>query len=283
MIEMGPVINGLMNNEEIIKIEFDHHLGADSGYIGWKKYSLVDEASSACELIGYFALKLAERKTLLEKYRITDLFTRNFVLSLVTGIISDSKMGKYLKSNRERWFYNYFSSLFNELLFNKTESGSGNFSTMKDVFDKLEKLSEEEDSCFEYISGKIRKSSYIQYVILNREDMNYLYSKFPAEVIVTVARYTADILSDKSGYLSLVCYYDKPEKSGLIQFRMRRNHSFRLLDLRNIIAEFNIENGGGHPGAVGFRISSSDIEDLDAYTEKLIEKTEKMIMEKQGR
>ena len=282
MIEMGPRIKSLINNEKIIKIEFDHHLGADSGYIGGKKYSLVDEASSACELIGYFAIKLLERKKLLSKYSITDLFTRNFVLSLITGIISDSKMGKYLKTNRERWFYNYFSSLFNELLYNITESGSGNFSTMEDVFNELEKLSEEEDSCFEYLSGKIKKSSYIHYIILNREDMNYLYSKFPAEVIVTVARYAADILSEKSGYLSLICYYDDPEKSDLIQFRMRRNHDYRLLDLRDIIDKFSIENGGGHPGAVGFRLPSSEIEDLDLYAEELIKGTEQIIKELKG-
>ena len=282
MIEMGPRIKSLVDNDKIIKIEFDHHLGADSGYIGWKKYSLVDEASSACELIGYFAIKLLERKDLLSKYGITDLFSRNFVLSLITGIISDSKMGKYLKSNRERWFYNYFSSLFNELLYNKTESGSSNFSTMADVFNELEKLSEEEDSCYKYISKKVRKSFYIHYIVLNKEDMNYLYSKFPAEVIVTVARYAADILSEKSGYLSLICYYDNPEKSDLIQFRMRRNHDYRLLDLRTIIEKFSIENGGGHPGAVGFRIPSPEIDDLELYIVRLIKETEEIIKELNG-
>ncbi len=277
MIEMGEKINSLFDNDRIIRIEFDHHLGADSGYIGLKNYSLVDEASSACEIIGYYALKLVERKKLLEKYSVTELFTRNFVLALITGIISDSKMGKYLKSNRERWFYSYFSSLFNELLFNKTDSGSGNFSTMEDVFNELEKLSEDEDRCFSYMSDRIRKSSCIYYVILDRSDMEYLYREFPGEVIVTVARYTANLLSEESGFLSLVIYYDDPEKSDLIQFRMRRNHGYTDLDLRDIIEIFNIENGGGHPGAVGFRIPSAEIADLSAYAANLISETEKMI------
>ena len=277
MIEMGAKIKSLLNNDDIIRIEFDHHLGADSGYIGSKNYSLVDEASSACELIGFFALKLLDRKELLQKYHISELFTRNFVLSVITGVISDSKMGKYLKSNRERWFYNYFSSLFSDLLFNKTDSGSGNFSTMEDVFNELEKLSEEEDSCYAYISKKIRKSAYIHYITLSGSDMDYLYDKYPDEVIVTVARYAADILSEKSGFLSLVSYYDNPEKSDLLQFRMRRNQNYRLLDLRDVIERFNIEDGGGHPGAVGFRMPSGNIDDIEVYVEKLIVETEKMI------
>ena len=277
MIEMGNKIESLLKDNRIRKIEFDHHLGSDSGYIGDKGYSLVDEASSACELIGYFALKLIKRRELLLKYRIKDLFTRNFVLAVITGIISDSKMGKYLKSNREKWFYRYFSSLFNELLFNKTESGSGNFSTMEDVFNELEKLSEEEDRCYEYISGKIRTSPYIHYILLEKKDMDYLYSEFSNEIIVTVARYAADLLAERSGFLSLIIYYDNPDKSELIQFRMRRNKDYRLLDLRRVIEKLSIENGGGHPGAVGFRIPSEEIPDIFEFKNKLIEVTEEII------
>ncbi len=186
-------------------------------------------------------------------------------------------MGKYLKSNRERWFYKHFSSLFNDLLFNKTDSGSGNFSTMEDVFNELEKLSEEEDSCYAYISKKIRKSSYIYYIVLNRSDMDYLYEKYPGEVIVTVARYAANILSERSGYLSLISYYDNPEISDLVQFRMRRNQNYRMLDLRDVIEKFNIEDGGGHPGAVGFRMPSGDIDDIEVYVQTLISESELMI------
>ncbi len=277
MIEMGPVIGSLFDNLEIPKIEFDHHLGADSGYTGDKNYSLVDEASSACELIGYYALKLNDRKDLLEKFGIDDLFTRNFVLSVITGIISDSKMGKYLKSNREKWFYRYFSSLFNELLFDKTDSGSGNFSTMEDVFSELEKLSEEEDLCFRYISGKIKKTEYFQYAVLTAEDMDYLYRNFPDEVIVTVARYSADILAENSGHLSLFVYFDNPDRSDLVQFRIRRNKDYRKLDLRMLISKFSIENGGGHPGAIGFRIERGMIDDIESFSEDFIKNTEDVI------
>ena len=267
----------MISDPGIIKIEIDHHLGADSGYIGDYGYCLVDEASSACELIGYFALKLTAAREILEKYHVSDLLSRNFVLSVITGMISDSKMGKYLKTNREKWFYNYFSSLFNDLLYKKTDTGSGNFSTMEDVFAELEKLSEEEDSCYRYLSERKKSSAKIGYIILSPEEMEYLYSRYSNEIIVTVARYAADVLAEESGFISLVVYHDNPEKSSLVQFRMRRNHDYRDLDLRKVIERFKIENGGGHPGAVGFRIPAEEAGDVRLFAEKIISGTEKMM------
>ena len=279
MIEGGGRIKEMLGESKIRKIEIDHHLGTDSEYIGDNGYCLVDEASSACELIGYFAIKLSKKGELLEKYHVSDLFTRNFILSVVTGMISDSKMGKYLKTNREKWFYKYFSTLFNRILLKKTDAGSGNFSTMKDVFAELEKLSEAEDSCYKYFVERKKESSHIAYVVLHKGDMEYLYSEYGSDIIITVARYAADKLAENSGSLSLVVYYDNPEKSNLIQFRMRRNHNYKELDLRTVIEKFRIENGGGHPGAVGFRIKPDEIADLESYTEMLIAGTEEMIEE----
>ena len=105
----------------------------------------------------------------------------------------------------------------------------------------------------------------------------YLYEKYPGEVIVTVARYAANILSEKSGYLSLISYYDNPDISDLVQFRMRRNQNFRMLDLRDVIEKFNIEDGGGHPGAVGFRMPSGNMDDIEVYVQTLISESELMI------
>jgi len=261
----------------IIKVELDHHLEADSGYIGDRDYCLVDEASSTCELIGYFALKLRAKKGFLEKFQMPDLFSRNFVLSVMTGMISDSKMGKYLKSNREKWFYNFFSTLFNDLLVRKTNSSTGNFSTMGDIFNELERLSDEEDECYKYFIKNKRKSDHIGYVIIKSTDAEYLYSRYEQELIITVARYTADVLSEDSGFISLVVYYDKSDISNLIQFRMRRSQEYRKLDLRKVIEKLKIENGGGHPGAVGFRVDRNKIADIEEYTDLIILETEELI------
>jgi nanoRNase/pAp phosphatase (c-di-AMP/oligoRNAs hydrolase) len=75
--------------------------------------------------------------------------------------------------------------------------------------------------------------------------------------MTTIAKAVADALAENSGKLGLVAYLDHPSVSDLMQFRVRRSHSFRDLDLRDILGVLGASNGGGHPGAVGFRFPKS--------------------------
>ncbi len=278
LLEDSPGAASLLASPDLLKIEIDHHLEADSTYIGDPGYRLVDEASSASELVGYIGFKLRNRCELLEAHQIVELFSRNLVLAILTGIIGDSKMGKYLKTSREKWFYKNFSTMFNAMLASKTYKSSRNFSTMEEVFSELEKLSEKEDLCYRYmIARKDARSEQIYAVVLREEDTAVLTADFDPDTIITVARYTADRLAEESGCLSLVAYYDDSEVSRWIQFRMRRSQSFKTLDLRRVLKRFEIANGGGHPGAIGFRLDREEVTDIDAYTRRIIEGTEEMV------
>ena len=277
MIECGVSVSEIMENKEALKIEIDHHLEADSAYFGDEGYRLVDEASSACELVGLIALKLRHRQDLTKKYNITDLLSRNFVLAVLTGIIGDSKMGKYLKTAREQRFYRIFSSMFNELLTDQTTK-AGNFSNQEEVFNELGRLSDDEARCHSAFLNERRESRYVGYVVMDKVAMEAIYGEFNHDTIIAASRSIADILAEESGYLSLVVFYDHPSVSDLIQFRMRRSETFKRYDLRKIIEMLSIKNGGGHEGAVGFRIPSTEIQDIEEYTVTLIEKTEAAIL-----
>ncbi len=278
MCETFPGSDDIFNNKNVLKIEIDHHLEADSDYIGDKEFCLVDEASSASELVGLIAFKLKNRGDIIDPFNIQDLFSRNFVLAVLTGIIGDSKMGKYLKTSREKWFYRLFSGMFNEMLTSKTHKNSKNFSTMDEVFTELQQLSQKEDECFTLMmKQKVDISPKIGSVIVSREVIRQMRSIFDYDTIVTVARYAADSLAEYSRYVSLVVYYDDEKDSDLIQFRMRRSQAYRALDLRTVLETFGIENGGGHPGAIGFRIPEEEIQDLGGYVESLVKGTEKLI------
>ena len=270
----------LMSDPEILRIEVDHHLEADSAYIGDEGYCLVDEASSASELVGMLSFKLKNREDLINAFNIQELFSRNFVLSVLTGIIGDSKMGKYLKTRRERWFYKLFSTMFNQLLSNITRKDSNNFSTMDEVFKELQQLSFEEDECHRLMMDqKVEISPKIGTVIIPRSVIEEMRSKYDHETIVTVARYTADSLAETSRLLSLVAYYDDKQDSDLIQFRIRRSQSYKDLDVRKILNEFHIENGGGHPGAIGFRFPEKEISNLETYVRSLVPGIEQLMVE----
>ena len=271
MREIFPGGEELLARTDILKMEIDHHLEADSAYNGDEPFCLVDEASSACELVGLLAFKMNNHPDIRAGYDLQDLFSRNFVLAVLTGIIGDSKMGKYLKTSREKWFYRLFSGLFNEMLVTKTHKDSLNFSTMDQVFSELQQLSRQEDECFSMMMEQRRDySPQIGAVVVLPDVMATMRRLFDHEIIVSVARFTADTLAEQSRKLSLVAYYDDQEESGLIQFRVRRSQAYSLLDLRRILDKFGIENGGGHPGAIGFRIPQSQIPDPEGFVRELI-------------
>lgn len=277
MKEHFPDSDEIFENRSILKIEIDHHLEADSAYIGDEGYRLVDEASSASELVGMLAFKLNNRTDIIQQFNIQEIFSRNFVLAILTGIIGDSKMGKYLKTRKERWFYKLFSSMFNQRLTRITRKDSNNFSTMNEVFNGLQQLSYQEDECYrQIISQKVEISPLIGSVIIPREMMTQMRKVYDHETIVTVARYTADSLAESSGQLGLIVYYDDKKDSDLIQFRLRRSHSYKKVDLRTVLKKFHIENGGGHPGAIGFRFHNKEIPDLTEYVKILISGLEKI-------
>jgi nanoRNase/pAp phosphatase (c-di-AMP/oligoRNAs hydrolase) len=276
MIEANEMIQNVLEEESTLKIEIDHHIGSDSEYFGRESYCLVTEASSSGELVGHILLRLKNNKRLLKRFQIDDLASRNIVLAILTGIIGDSKMGMYLKSDQEKKYYRVFSSMFNELLVQKTTRRT-NFSDMRQVFQEIQRLSRKEEKCFNYFVDRKRFSRRIGYVILGEQDIARLSLEFDNDTIVSVARGVADILAEESNWLGLVCYYDPPEQSDLVQFRLRRSHQYKAIDLRTVLKSFSISNGGGHEGAIGFRIPKSEIEDLELYVDQMIEGIEDMI------
>ncbi len=270
MLQTCPSADKLLKSPEIRLIEFDHHLAADSAYIAPLPYALVADASSTCEHIGYLALKMCLRPELAGDIDLKNLFTRNFVLAVLTGIVGDSKMGKYIKNRKEQWYYDLFSTTFAHLLEETTEKGSSNLSTIDEVFDEITRLSRLEELCFSWFMEDIGKTKFVHYSLLPQKHTNPLPPEIDLDLLINTARAVTDSMAEKSGKLGMVAYYDPLEKSDLIQFRLRRSHTYRGLDLRNILSEAGITNGGGHEGAVGFRIPRSEVPNLQTFVDSLI-------------
>jgi diguanylate cyclase (GGDEF)-like protein len=278
MMEASPAVRELLARPDVLRIEIDHHLAADSGYFGDEDYRFVTEASSASELIGHILLKLEGRKELLERHQVTEVFPRNLVLAILTGIIGDSNMGQYLKSRREKKYYQIFSGMFNEMLSRRTTKRS-NFFTMAEVYSELQKLSSFEQGCFRYMMERKRSSGSISFVALSEAESKPLFDTCDLDTVVSAARVITDKLAEESGKLGLVAYYDQPERSDLVQFRLRRAGAWKKYDLRELLTKFSISNGGGHEGAIGFRIPRGEIPDFAAYITTLVEGIEEIIKE----
>jgi nanoRNase/pAp phosphatase (c-di-AMP/oligoRNAs hydrolase) len=283
MLMKNDSISEMIADPSIRKIELDHHLGANARYTGDKGYCLVSQASSTGELIGYLCLKMAAR---LNSKSIgggaAGFFSRNLALAILTGIVGDSQMGRYLKSNRERWYYHIFSTIFERLLAQTTNIGSKNLASMLDIYTLIQSLSNQELNCFKEMEEGLQTSPYIHAVVAGREKSAELFSRYDNEIIVNVSKYAADWLSEESGKLGLSAYYDDPSLSDFVQFRLRRSASFTGFDLRTVLAALNITNGGGHPGAVGFRIPKGEIPDIRQYTGELLARIGRLINIEEG-
>ena len=120
-------------------------------------------------------------------------------------------------------------------------------------------------------------SQSIGWVALDEGDTEKLFRNVDEQTVVNVVRAVANELAEESGRLSLVSYYDKPGLSDLIQFRMRRSQAYKKYDLREMLTLFSIENGGGHEGAIGFRLPRSEIDDYNLYVQGLIGGLEKVL------
>jgi nanoRNase/pAp phosphatase (c-di-AMP/oligoRNAs hydrolase) len=274
MIAMNSYIAGLFEDKEILKLEIDHHLAGDAVYAGDPGYRLVTEASSTCELIGYLLLKMSYHP---ERFKNVDFFSRNLALAVLTGIVGDSQMGKYLKTRKERFYYKTFSEIFDRLLVEKTARNSKNLSSMEAIFDVIKNFSVQERKCFESIMALKNDKKSIYYVCMNEAESAEFFKHYGEELLVNVSKAAADTLAEDCGKLGLVVYYDDPGVSGFIQFRLRRSAVFIKTDLREVLAGLKIENGGGHPGAVGFRLTKDEVKDIAVFTLDLVSRIEELI------
>jgi nanoRNase/pAp phosphatase (c-di-AMP/oligoRNAs hydrolase) len=272
LLDESEAVKRIAADPAVLRIEIDHHLGSDASYFGDEGYRLVTTASSASELVGYLAIKMDGDPRFSTTEAAGGFLTRNLVLAVLTGIIADSRMGKYLQSKREKWFYERFSSIFDKLLAQTTKAGSGNFASKEEVFQAIVTLSAEEEECYRSLMAFRGELEALEYVIVPARDIEAIYARYGEEIAASMAKAVADALAEESGSLGLVAYSDPPSVSDYVQFRLRRSHSYHEIDLRTMIPELGATNGGGHPGAVGFRFDRSAVPDFDAFAMAIAEK-----------
>ncbi len=146
-----------------------------------------------------------------------------------------------------------------------------------EVFGELQKLSKAEAGCYLAMWERRRLSASIAAVALSERVMAPLHEANDEETIVSTARAVADALAEESGKLGLVAYFDNPKKSDLVQFRVRRAAEWKRYDLRELLKLLAIPNGGGHEGAIGFRVPRDQVPDIDEYVGRMVKTIEAAI------
>lgn len=264
-------------DSSIPKVEVDHHFTLDASYSGDFDYRLTLRASSACEIIAQVCYKLQKRQDILDEYEIEELYSRNIVLAMLTGMIGDAKYGNYLFKRRDKSFYNYFFKKLNKLLNEKYYKNSTNISSVDEISAALEALSEKEKQIYDSVIKYAEVKNGVGRLILDEEISAAVIGSVDYSQFLDIVKRITNDIAEKACGAGISIYYDPEKESDMIQFRIRASERIKGIDFRTVLRKFNITDGGGHPGAVGFRIGKKSISGFHNYVNTIIEEIEKMV------
>jgi len=280
MIALDDKILSFFLQKNIPKVEIDHHFSKDARHTGDAPYRLTLHASSSCEIVALICYKLSKQKIVLEKHGIGELYSRNIVLAILTGMIGDAKLGNYLSTKRDRAFFKYFLNKLGSVLKESYYINSRNISSIDEILHLLEEISEKERLLYNLVSKKITKQETLGLLILNQEDSIQLQKQADdfQDFIAIVRRITGE-LSDSPNLASVSCFYYPTSISNFVEFRVRAGEAIKGIDFRQVIEDLKVPlgNGGGHPGAICFKVEKKDITNLDEYVRLLIYEVQSLI------
>lgn len=256
MIAADGCIYDFLRNPSIPKVELDHHFFSDAAYSGDPDYSLVLYASSTCEILCRLCYKLATNPDIMQKYSIQELYSRNLVLALLTGMLGDAKMGNYLAKRHEKDVFEYFSKHLNLMLRLSTRESrtKQKICSMDDLLNLLESNDAESEKIYNTIINQAVYTDKIGTVILSENESASFFELVEYGQFVGMIKTTTNTIAERAGGIGISAYYDSPAKSNKIQCRIRACEAVRGVNLHPILSHFKITEGGGHPGAIAFRL-----------------------------
>ena len=257
MIAADGCIYHFLKDPSIPKVELDHHFFSDAEYCGMPEYSLVLHASSTCEILCRICYKLANHPEILQQYSIDELYSRNLVLALLTGMLGDAKMGNYISNPQERASFDYFSKHLNLVLRISTllpGSNTQKIASMDTLLAALESANAEHEQLYNSMLDKAVYTGRIGCVLLSQKESETFFDAVEYTQFIGMIKSATNAVAEKSGGVCISAYYDSPAKSNKIQCRIRVSEAARGINLHPVLSHFNITDGGGHPGAIAFRL-----------------------------
>ena len=261
LLPANPDFRELLESPRTVVFEIDHHLGSDSEFIADPANALVDRASSSGSLLARLVFKLYRRGT------VDDLLSRNMVVSLLIGMMSDTQMGKVQPSHSEARLYKRGVVILSELL-EKTTFSPDKIDTIQALYAEMVRLTNEEQRIDEYFATRTKQRGAVAWAALDPDESDRLVTEFGDSNVRSSARRITDRMTEVSGKIGMVTYVDGTD---IVQCRMRREYGYRDVDLRQVIDAVGTDDGGGHPGAIAFRFPADDIADYQRFVHDLVE------------
>ncbi len=287
--------NILSNKPKVIEI--DHHFGADSEELTDYGIKLFRKANANTEIIGSILLtyhgKYPEGPNPFDQ--------RNIILGLITGMLGDTVGGKVIPFKED---YDYWMDLLQERLKNITrwreskderaqDNKGSKFGDSKEILEYLNRLTDEQEACFNLLNDRAVLKGKISFLNLfpstQKEVMNTC-KPFDSDWFVDVQNFLMNSVPEKSGCAGIVVFEGQnADGQDCFFIKARRAVNFSGVDLRT--GEDKIKElfgdlymgGGGHSGAVSFRVHTMDEKEFlnrleevfDFFNESLLASSDK--------
>ncbi|MDP2647361.1 MAG: hypothetical protein Q8P24_20725 [Desulfobacterales bacterium] len=252
-------------------IEIDHHFGADSEPMTAHGIRLFRHANANTEIIA----ELLSHFHRVNPHLPDPFDDKSIIFSLVTGLFGDTLGGKIVtfKKDYEYWI-NLLGSALGKAMDGRMPDGrrtgrdpGRHFASIDDLLDHLNRLIPKKQHCLDAVTERIvtdRKIAVLNLLPAAYPGLENVCRPFDSEWFGEILEHLYNVVPEKSGKVGIV-YFEGKNMAGIdcIFIKLRRAAGYDGFDLRKVESAISKAfpcgrylGGGGHPGAVSFRVQS---------------------------
>ena len=285
LVPFYPFLSECILSKKPKVIEIDHHFGADSEELTDYGIKLFRNANANTEIIGTILETLHDKNL----QGPNPFSQRNIILGLITGMLGDTVGGKAIHYKED---YAYWMEKLGEQLKEITrwrgaddkrgeDSPMSKFGDPKQILDYLNRLTEDQEICFNLLNSRIEhkgKLGFLNLLPSTYQEVKGNCQTFDSDWFVDIMIFLVNSVPEKSGHAGIVIFEGKnAEGKDCIFIKIRRAVDFSGVDLRT--GEDKIKElfgdlymgGGGHAGAVSFRVHLLEEKELLARLENVFD------------
>jgi nanoRNase/pAp phosphatase (c-di-AMP/oligoRNAs hydrolase) len=281
-----------IQNQKLPVLEIDHHFGNDSEELIAGEVKLFRQCNATTELAAELLTRLHEE--------VSDaphpFHQHNIVTCLITGLIGDTVGGSVIpyRDHYEYWTQhldNFLQSDYDQQSIREDSTSDKQaviFRSSKEILEHLNRLTEEQKLCLEVLRKRIKITNtglgFLNLLDSIHPEIQEVCQPFDSPWFADFIVILLNIIPEESGKIGVVCFHGKnAERENCIFIKVRRAVQVTDIDLRNL--EVEIKNkfgklymgGGGHPGAVSFRVHAHAEEEFLSVLEKIMAYLEREI------
>jgi nanoRNase/pAp phosphatase (c-di-AMP/oligoRNAs hydrolase) len=283
LVPFYPFLEQCILSEKPKVIEIDHHFGADSEELTEHGIKLFRNANANTEIIGTLLEMLHN-----EHPQGPDPFSqRNIILGLITGILGDTVGGKVIpyKEDYDFWMEKLGARLKEITRWRdcndkrEEDCRTTKFGDPKQILEYLNRMTKEQQICFNLLSSRIEHKEKLDLLNLlpsTYQEVKENCSPFDSDWFANILGFLVNAVPEKSGHAGVIIFEGKnAEGQDCIFIKIRRAVNYSGVDLRT--GEEKIKElfgdlymgGGGHAGAVSFRVHPLEEKELLARLENV--------------